>query len=180
MERISLLALLTAHILSARRFVSNAIIGYSLVPRSFNSPPGTSCRIFRKPGVCFSDENCPEFQGLGEGNFDLVIVYLGGNDLAYLGEIEVYNHARAFMSRVREHDRIVRVCNTEHRFYPEWSNRAHLDNEYRRKRNVFNRKLKRYLNHQGHSMLDVGRPVFYHNRTDDGVRHISQIFLEQR
>ena len=106
-----------------------AIIGHSLVPRSLNSPPGTSCRIFRKPGGCFSDKDCPEFQGLWEDNFDLVIVYLGRNDLAYLGEIKVYNHARAFISRASEHARIVSVCNIEHRFYPEWSNRAHLNNE---------------------------------------------------
>ena len=158
-----------------------AIIGHSLVPRSFNSPPGTPCHIFRKPGGCFSDENCSEFQGLWEDNFDLVIMYLGGNDLAYLGEIEVYNRARDFITRVSEHARIVSVCNIEHRFYPEGSNRAHLNNKYKRKRNVFNRKLKRYLYCQGHSMLDVGRPVFYHNRTSDGVHfsNISRAALER-
>ena len=106
-----------------------AIIGHSLVPRSFNSPLGISCRIFRKPGGCFSDENCSEFQGLWEDNFDLVIVYLGWNDLAYLGEIEVYNCARDFITRVSERSRIVRVRNIEHRFYPEGSNRTHFNSE---------------------------------------------------
>ena len=62
-------------------------------------------------------------------------MYLGGNDLAYLGEIEVYNRARDFITRVSEHARIVRVCNIEHSFYPEGSNRAHLNSEYKRKRN---------------------------------------------
>ena len=113
MERIYRFQLCSSpHIPVTRRFVSKAImfcvviIGHSLVPRNFNSPPGTSCHIFRKPGGCFSDENCSEFQGLWEDNFDLVIVYLGGNDLTYLGEIEVYNRARDFITRVSEHARI--------------------------------------------------------------------------
>ena len=152
------------------------------MPRSFNTPPGTSCHIFRKTGGCFSDENCSEFQGLWEDKFDLVIVYLGGNDLAYLGEIEVYNRARDFfITRVSEHARIVRVCNIERRFYPEGSNRAHHNSKYKCKRNVFNRKIIRYFNRQGHSMLDVGRPVFYHNRSSDGVHfsNISRAALER-
>ena len=158
-----------------------AIVGHSLVPTAISCPSGVSCQIFRKPGGCFSDEDCSEFRGLWQSHFDLVIVFLGGNDLVQFGEIDVYNKARRFIDRVSSHANLVRVCNVEHRAYPESSFRVSVNSEYKRKRNAFNRKLVRYLRRNGHVMLDVGRPVFYNNRVPDGVHFslISKVALER-
>ena len=74
-----------------------AIIGHSLVPRVFSGEEGVIVSVFRKPGGKFSDIDSVEFRGFWENHFDLVIVLLGGNDLAEEQGYTVFERAVEFI-----------------------------------------------------------------------------------
>ena len=60
-----------------------ALVGHSLLPSTIPTVPDVEIRIFRKPGGTWLDDQCREFAPLWNLQFDLVILVLGGNDLAF-------------------------------------------------------------------------------------------------
>ena len=95
------------------------VVGHSLVPESIEGP-GLEISVFRKPGGKFTDLYCGEFSGFRQGNFDLAIIVLGGNDLAGSRPvIEIVELAKGFVRYAKDVAREVRVCTAEIRMYEE-------------------------------------------------------------
>ena len=68
-----------------------AVVGHSNVPRDLDNIAGVNLKTFRVPGACVSDA----YQGHLAEVFDfcpnLVVIYLGGNDIAFCDKRTLLN-----------------------------------------------------------------------------------------
>ena len=151
-----------------------AVLGHSLVPRDFDVPEGIDLKVFRKPGATWLDYNCETFRGFREGQFDLVVILLGGNDIAQVEASTAFARAKSFVNRACQQARVVRVYTAESRDFPNSGLFGISNTVYRTRRNRYNKLLRRWLKATGRLTVDIGRPWIINERSRDGV-HLNQV-----
>ena len=151
-----------------------AVIGHSLVPEVVEGPD-LDIRIFRKPGGKWRDLYCPQFDGLREGGYDLAFIVLGGNDLAgHRPIVEILEDAKAFIRHARQYARNIRVCTAEGRIYKVNNRFGVVNEEYKSRKNTYNRMLLRLLKQENARYVNLRRPWYAHTREKDGVHFTSE------
>ena len=146
-----------------------AVVGHSLVPESVEGP-GLDFHVFRKPGGKWEDFWGPRFSVVRRGGFDLVILVFGGNDLAGTRPVNsIIEEAKSVIRCAKGCARNVRVCLAETRKYNERNRFNVVNEEYKRRRNKYNRTMRRLLNREHVRHIDLGKPWYANERTSDGV-----------
>ena len=147
-----------------------AVVGHSLVPLDFVcSVPGVQVSLFRKPGATWRDQDCSEFSQFWSGQFDLAILILGGNDLAFHEPHIVYERCKDFVNAALTCSTQVRVYLIEPRYYGSHSGFGITTGEFNIRRHRYNRMTKRWLRRVGQGFVDFGKPWIARHRTSDGV-----------
>lgn len=147
-----------------------AVLGHSLVPSSFCCDvPGVQISVFRKPGATWQDQYCEEFSGFWQGQYDLVIILLGGNDLAYVDFYPVFCRLKEFVQAALGRATRVRLCSVEPRNYDEQSRFDITTSVFNIRRHRYNRVVSRWIRRIGQGFIDIGKPWIARQRTRDGV-----------
>ena len=150
-----------------------ALIGHSLLPTDFFALPDVAVSVFRRPGGTWLDSDCSEYGEFWCNNYDLAIIVLGGNDLAFVDHLTAIQRAKEFVNRIKGRVGQIRVYTVEPRDYTV-NNRFGISTlEFLRRRRKYNRVLKRWLKADGHRHIDIGKPWIVNERTRDGV-HFNQ------
>ena len=146
-----------------------AVVGHSLVPESVEGP-GLDIDVFRKPGGKWVDLWGSRFNEFRRGGYDLAIIVFGGNDLAGTRPVNsIIEDAKLFIRYAKGCAKHVRVCTAETRKYSEHNRFNVVNEEYKRRRNKYNRTLRRLLNRENVRQIDLGKPWYANERMSDGV-----------
>ena len=152
--------------------LSVAVIGHSLVPVnvSMNDIPDVHIDIYRYPGATVNSlTNKLDQRNFWNKTFDLVIICIGGNDLAKKGADQVFDKLCDFVKKVVPLTKYLTVCTVEYQLYPA-DNRFGVDTEtFRRKVIKINRKIRRFMASIQCRYLDMGKTAFTLNKTTDSV-----------
>ena len=152
---------------------SVAVVGHSLVPVTLDPIEGVTISIYRKPGATWLDYNCPAFRGMRENYFDLIIIILGGNDIAQVEASTAIARAKSFINRAQYQARFLRVFTAETRTFVNPRVFGVSNAIYTSRRNRYNRQLRRWMRSVGQLTVDIGRPWIIYNRSLDGV-HLNE------
>ena len=152
--------------------LSVAAIEHSLISINVcvNDIPDIHIDIYRYPGVTVktltSNLDQREFWSK---TYDLVIICIGGNDLAQKGVDQVFNKLRDFVEKVVPVTKYLTGCTVEYRLYPA-DNRFRVDTEtFRGKVMKINRKIRRFVISIQCKYLDMGKTVFTLNRMTNDI-----------
>ncbi len=147
-----------------------AIVGHSLAPPRIEPVEGADIHIYRSPGgKVASFENDSKLNGVLTSSYDLVIIFLGGNDVHNnCNPSQITDNIKGVIEQVRTH------CNShiafvllEHRS-PKQGNRFNIDeDQYNRVANSINNRLKRsYKNKSYVQFLSISAKPFQNGVTD--------------
>ena len=149
-----------------------ALIGHSLLPTRLylRDLPTVETEIHRYPGATIDDLTArlteTEFW---TKRYDGIIVCIGGNDLATFSVDETFDRICNLARRLRPITTFLTFCTIEYRLYPSENRFGIIQREYRRKANVVNRRIKRFMRSVEAKILDLGRRCFTLQRGRDGV-----------
>ena len=101
--------------------------------------------------------------------YDGIILCIGGNDLARLSVDEVFNRLCDLCRRLRTQTIFLTVCTVEYRLYPRHNRFGVIQETYRHKVMLINRKIKRFTRGIDAKIVDLGRRCFTLQRVRDGV-----------
>ena len=111
--------------------LSLVVLGHFLVPESITVTDLTDVHIdiYRYPGAIVNTltNKLDQQEFLGK-IYDLVIICIGGNDLAREGMNQVFYKLCNFVKRVAPVTKYLTVCTVEYRLYPA-DNRFRVDSE---------------------------------------------------
>ena len=152
-----------------------AIVGHSLVPSEFVcNVSGVQIFLFRRPGATWEDQDCVEFREFWSGQFDLAIILLGGNDLAFKEAYPVFCKFKEFVHAALNCSAKVRVYSVESREYDHQSRFNITTREFNVRRHRYNRMASRWIRRLGQGFVDMGKPWIARERTRDGV-HLNPV-----
>ena len=88
--------------------------------------------------------------------YDGIILCIGGNDLARLSVDEVFNRLCDLCRRLRTQMTFLTVCTIEYRLYPRHNRFGVIQETYRHKVMLINRKIKRFTRGINAKIVDLG------------------------
>ena len=147
--------------------LSVAILGHSQVPIEFKSYKDIEVTLFRKPGALLKDINNYPLNKIWQHNFDIIIIFLGGNDAVNNTTQYITDTLIKLVERCQSITKQVLVTKLEKRYYPTGSKYTHKDFNYLKICKAVNRNLSKRAKQLGFRTLDFTSPLFTHSR--DGV-----------
>ena len=147
------------------------VLGHSLVPKSIPLNFSTvQLEILRYPGATITSltDKLTDFD-FWIRHYDGIILCIGGNDLARLSVDEVFNRLCDLCRRLRTQTTFLTVCTVEYRLYPRHNRFGVIQETYRHKVMLINRKIKRFTRGIDAKIVDLGRRCFTLQRVRNGV-----------
>ena len=124
---------------------SVAVIGHSLVPHNMcvNDVSDISIDLYRYPGATIGSlTNKLDQRVFCTKNYDLVILCIGGNDLAREEVDQVFDKLCDLVRRIIPVTKILTVCTIEYRLHPTRNRFGVYIETFRRKVIKNNRKIR--------------------------------------
>ena len=147
-----------------------AVLGHSLVPSEFVcNVSGVQIFLYRRPGATWDDINCVEFRDFWARQFDLAIILLGGNDLAFVEAYPAFCKFKEFVQAALHCSTKIIVYSVEPRDYDNQSRFNITTREFNVRRRRYNRMARRWIRRLGQNFIDLGKPWIARERTRDGV-----------
>ena len=159
-----------------------ALVGHSQIPNTITPLRNTEVRVFKRPGGSVFQFEEPPFSEVFDYRPDLVILFLGGNDVALYGDEHqrIVSKLKQILARLKELSNNVIFVTLERRNYP-LNNRFGVVNEvYNRNRKKVNDKLRAFLRRKSIRQINVTAPWFSENLRSDGVHFNSSAAIEFR
>ena len=149
-----------------------AVVGHSLVPQNVcvSDLSDVVVDLYHYPGAAIDSlTNKHDQRDFWTKNYDLVILCIGGNDLARDDVDQVFNKLCTLARKVIAITKILTNCTVQYRLYP-LGNQFGVDLEaFRCKVIKINRKIQRFMNCIKSRYLDMGKTGFTLNKVTDGV-----------
>ena len=143
-----------------------AIVGHSQIPY-INSYDDVEISTFKLKGALCSDFFDYPLNECLQQEYDVVIIFLGGNDIGTSQPAEIVD---ALLNIVRELSNVNQVYLTqiEHRTYPLGHKYYVEENTYRKKAKAVNRKLVKKAPSEGYRTLNISSQD-YNDNSWDGI-----------
>lgn len=149
-----------------------AVVGHSQTPRRIDiRNPNVSVKIFRRSGARLEHINELPLQEVFDSQYDLLVLFLGGNDIAaYPEEIErIIHDLKGLLLKCKAIAHEVVYVLIEGRHYPD-NNRFGITNKtYESCRKRVNRNIRRFLGRQGIRSFNTTDYYFSNNVARDGI-----------
>lgn len=148
-----------------------AIVGHSQIPTSIPWTDDIEYHVFRKSGGVIRDLQEAPLNRVYETRFDLIVVFLGGNDI-----IAHVQYPSSLASRLRDilldfsrRAGAVAFVAIEDRTYPPQSRFNITTEEYKAVQRRVNNNLRRFCRSKLIHVININRHIFAHNVRRDGV-----------
>ena len=166
---------------SSARMYKVAVVGHSQIPKHIDiRDPNVSVKIFRRSGARLEHINELPFHEIFDSQYDLLVLFLGGNDIAtYPEEIErIIHDLKGLLLKYKAVAQEVVYVLIEGRQYPD-NNRFGITNKvYESCRKRVNRNIRRFLMRQGIRSFNTTDYYFSNNVAKDGI-HFNPAALNQ-
>ena len=147
------------------------VLGHSLVPTFIPLNFSTvQLEILRYPGATITSltDKLTDLD-FWTRRYDGIILCIGGNDLERLSVDEVFNRLCDLCRRLRTQTTFLTVCTVEYRLYPRHNRFGVIQETYRHKVMLINRKIKCFTRGIDAKMVDLGQRCFTLQRVRDWV-----------
>ena len=147
------------------------VVGHSQTPTHIPNDGEFEYVILRRPGGLISHLDCPPLSRVYDIPADLIVVFLGGNDIAHhKGDPIALSHKlRDVLLDLKDFAREIAFVSIESREYQEGNRFGISTQEYEDVRNRVTRNVKRYCRLQSFRYINVNRSIFIDNLSPDGV-----------